>query len=204
MYSYYKQGKLSGGQYFLWFRYLKQTKSKPAPANLFSNRKPIEFKVGMRLEAVDKRVPALIRPATIVAIDEYEIKVHYDGWPESHAYWFKDDSCDIHPVKWCKKTGHVLEYPADFGPEIKNLCGVRGCRGIGNAVNFNNPYHYNLDECPYAEKNLFRTRKITNRMEMRVRDFDKSLMYVFLNSTKIEFIYLKKIQVLNILIPNQF
>lgn len=130
----------------------------------------------MRLEAVDKRVPSLIRPATIVAIDEYEIKIHYDGWPEGHAYWFKDDSCDIHPVKWCKKTGHVLEYPPDYGPVIKNLCGIRGCRGVGNAINYNN-YHYNLDECPYAEKNIFKMRKYTkNRMELKLKDLDRNLM----------------------------
>lgn len=41
----------------------------------------------------------------------YRLKIRFDGWPETHAYWVDDDSPDIHPVGWCSKTGHPLEPP---------------------------------------------------------------------------------------------
>lgn len=63
----------------------------------------------MALEVVDKKNPSLIRPASIVMVDEYEIKVLFIGWPEAYAYWVDDDSPDIHPPDWARKTGHPIE-----------------------------------------------------------------------------------------------
>lgn len=46
-----------------------------------------------------------------VSIFLFRLKIHFDGWPENHAYWVDDDSTDIHPMGWCAKTGHPLEPP---------------------------------------------------------------------------------------------
>lgn len=66
----------------------------------------------MAIEIVDKKNPSVIRPASIVMIDDYEIKVLFIGWPEKYAYWVDDDSPDIHPVNWAQKTGHPIELPS--------------------------------------------------------------------------------------------
>lgn len=63
----------------------------------------------MALEIVDKKNPSLIRPASIVMVDEYEIKVLFIGWPDTYAYWVDDDSPDIHPPNWARMTGHPIE-----------------------------------------------------------------------------------------------
>jgi len=89
----------------------------------------------MKLEVVDKRVPQLIRVATVEDVKDhtyvsirfciflllffkiiiiyflYRLKIRFDGWPETHTYSVDDDSPDIHPVGWCAKTGHPLEPP---------------------------------------------------------------------------------------------
>lgn len=65
----------------------------------------------MALEVVDKKNSTLIRPAVITMVQEYQIKVLFIGWPEKYAYWVDDDSCDIFPPGYCKKTGHPIECP---------------------------------------------------------------------------------------------
>lgn len=107
-----------------------------APARAFKQRPPCGFKRGMKLEAVDKRVPQLIRVVTVEDVKDHmyvnsanllaskylngqkflkvschRLKIRFDGWPENHAYWVDDDSPDIHPMGWCLKTGHPLEPP---------------------------------------------------------------------------------------------
>lgn len=65
----------------------------------------------MRIECVDKRVPTLIRVATVDDVSDHQIRVRFDGWPDKYSYWVDDDSYDIHPPGWCQKTGHPIESP---------------------------------------------------------------------------------------------
>ena len=65
----------------------------------------------MKLEAVDKRNPGLIRPATIIGLDGHTIKIRYDGWSSDYDVDFDDDDYDIHPAGWCNRTGHPLIPP---------------------------------------------------------------------------------------------
>lgn len=65
----------------------------------------------MRLEAVDKRNPSLIRVAAIVGVKQHQVKINFCGWDDSYDFWTDDDSPDIHPVGWCSKTGHSLQPP---------------------------------------------------------------------------------------------
>lgn len=96
---------------FNWSTYLRSNRSDTAPEHAFCTRKLTEFSVGMAIEIVDKKNPSLLRPAIITMVDEYEIKVLFIGWPEKYAYWVDDDSPDIHPINWAKKTGHPIEPP---------------------------------------------------------------------------------------------
>ncbi len=51
----------------------------------------------MKVEAVDKRNPILVRVATVVDVDSHRMLLHFDGWTDQYDYWVDDDSRDIHP-----------------------------------------------------------------------------------------------------------
>lgn len=56
---------------FTWDAYLRETRSVAAPSRAFKQRAPLGFKRGMKLEAVDRRVPQLIRVATIEDVKDH-------------------------------------------------------------------------------------------------------------------------------------
>lgn len=56
---------------FSWDAYLRETQSVAAPARAFKQRSVCGFKRGLKLEAVDKRLPQLIRVATVEDCDAY-------------------------------------------------------------------------------------------------------------------------------------
>uniref|UniRef100_A0A8C9WZR8 L3MBTL histone methyl-lysine binding protein 1b n=1 Tax=Sander lucioperca TaxID=283035 RepID=A0A8C9WZR8_SANLU len=102
----YKQPKT-----FSWEKYLEETGTQAAPARAFKPRPPHGFQIGMKVEAVDKRNPMLIRVATIADTEDHRLKIHFDGWSSEYDYWVETDCPDLHPVGWCQKTGHPLQYP---------------------------------------------------------------------------------------------
>jgi len=73
------------------------------------------FKVGHKLEAVDKKNPQLICCATVAAVKDDEIHVTFDGWRGAFDYWCKYDSRDIFPVGWCAKSCHPMQPPGHKG-----------------------------------------------------------------------------------------
>ncbi|XP_030642921.1 sex comb on midleg-like protein 2 isoform X2 [Chanos chanos] len=88
-----------------------------APASAFKKEPPSpaqnNFKPGMKLEAVDKKNPYLICPATIGEVKGDEIFVMFDGWRGAFDYWCRFDSRDIFPVGWCSMTKHSLQPPGN-------------------------------------------------------------------------------------------
>ncbi|XP_020712241.2 lethal(3)malignant brain tumor-like protein 3 isoform X2 [Athalia rosae] len=165
-------------KFFTWESYLRDNRAVAAPARAFKQRPPCGFKRGMKLEAVDKRVPLLIRVATVEDVKDHVLKIRFDGWPENHAYWVDDDSPDIHPMGWCMKTGHPLEPP--LTPE--NLtdrpeCGTHGCRGIGHVKGPKFAAHNSASGCPYSPQNLNRIRPLPDRLNVKQEccDFDEDI-----------------------------
>lgn len=69
------------------------------------------FKVGQKLEAVDKKNPQLICCATVDAIKDDQIHVTFDGWRGAFDYWCSYDSRDIFPVGWCARSCHPMQPP---------------------------------------------------------------------------------------------
>lgn len=67
--------------------------------------------MNQKLEAVDKRNPSLVRAATLAEVNEYRLRIHFDGWDDIYDDWFEADSLDLYPVGWCEKSGHPLETP---------------------------------------------------------------------------------------------
>lgn len=150
---------------FSWDKYLKETKTLPAPSRAFKARPPNGFKRGMRLEAVDKRVPHLIRVATVDDVHDHTIRIRFDGWPDEYSYWVDDDSPDIHPAGWCLETKHPLEPPLSE-EDIKCLarCGIPGCRGEGHVKGSRYTTHITPQNCPYAPENLLKDSHLPDRL----------------------------------------
>ncbi|KAI2650065.1 Lethal(3)malignant brain tumor-like protein 1 [Labeo rohita] len=96
---------------FSWERYLEETGSTAVASEAFRVRPSHSFQVQMKLEAVDKRCPGLIRVATVQEVDTYRIKIHFDGWSHLYDEWMDSDHPDIHPAGWCESTGHPLKPP---------------------------------------------------------------------------------------------
>ncbi|XP_012507138.1 PREDICTED: sex comb on midleg-like protein 2 [Propithecus coquereli] len=99
--------------------------SEMAPATFFKKEPPKpplnNFKVGMKLEAIDKKNPYMICPATIGNVKGDEVHITFDGWSGGFDYWCKYDSRDIFPVGWCSLTGVVLQPPGTSVPIVKKI-----------------------------------------------------------------------------------
>ncbi|XP_057258935.1 lethal(3)malignant brain tumor-like protein 3 isoform X4 [Pezoporus wallicus] len=152
---------------FSWERYLEETNSQAAPARAFKLRPAHGFQVNMKLEAVDRRNPILIRVATIVDKDDHRIKIHFDGWDHHYDFWVDADSPDVHPVGWCAKTGHALQVPlgaVDRVGAVGQVCPTPGCHGIGHVRGPRYGTHYTLVGCPYSEVNLNRENLLQDRL----------------------------------------
>ncbi|XP_068124752.1 sex comb on midleg-like protein 2 isoform X2 [Hyperolius riggenbachi] len=95
-----------------------------APPSYFKKEppKPTQnlFKPGMKLEAVDKKNPFLICPATVGDVRGEEIFITFDGWRGAFDYWCRYDSRDIFPVGWCSITGDSLQPPGNYITLPKN------------------------------------------------------------------------------------
>ncbi|TRY84580.1 hypothetical protein DNTS_001320 [Danionella cerebrum] len=152
---------------FSWEKYLEETGSQSAPARAFKQRTLHGFQVGMKLEAVDKRNPILIRVATISDTEDHRVKVHFDGWSEEYDYWLDADSSELHPVGWCQKTGHPLQHPngsRDSPVPPGQGCPTPGCNGIGHIKGPRYGTHYTAVSCPYADLNLYKDGLVPDRL----------------------------------------
>ena len=104
----------------------------------------------MKLEIVDKRNPQLVRPATIVQVDDNTLHLSYDGWSPAYDITVEDDDYDIHPVGWCAKTGHPLQVPPGEKSAMNGTdssCPTPGCTGVGHikGPRYANHHRYGTD-----------------------------------------------------------
>ncbi|KAM8870851.1 lethal(3)malignant brain tumor-like protein 4 isoform 5-T7 [Spinachia spinachia] len=158
----YKQPKS-----FSWEKYLEETGTQAAPARAFKPRPPHGFQIGMKVEAVDKRNPMLIRVATIADTEDHRLKIHFDGWSSEYDYWVETDYPDLHPVGWCQKTGHPLQYPNGSSELVTapgQGCPTRGCNGVGHIRGPRYGTHYTQVSCPYSETNMNKEGLLPDRL----------------------------------------
>uniref|UniRef100_A0A4W4ELH6 SAM domain-containing protein n=1 Tax=Electrophorus electricus TaxID=8005 RepID=A0A4W4ELH6_ELEEL len=103
---------------FSWCSYLKTSKAQAAPKALFDNHNatvtPLGFRIGMKLEAVDKKNPSFICVATVTDMVDSRFLVHFDDWDESYDYWCDATSPYIHPIGWCQENGKILTTPPGY------------------------------------------------------------------------------------------
>lgn len=153
---------------FSWADYLSKSKATAVPARAFKPRPPVDFTIGQKLEAVDKRNPLLVRVATIADIEDYKIKIHFDGWDDSYDYWVDDDSSDIHPAGWCLKTVHPLTppiTPRDLATSPSQAgCPTPGCSGLGHIKGAKYTGHHSAFGCPYSLMNLNKETALLDRL----------------------------------------
>ncbi|CAL1285757.1 unnamed protein product [Larinioides sclopetarius] len=138
---------------FNWNKYIADTRSTPVPVRAFKPCPSNEFEVGMKLEAVDRRNPGLVRVATIAEKTDHSLLIHFDGWSSVYDYWVDDNNPDIHPINWCAKTGHPLELPAN-PPTQTGPCPTPGCLGQGHIKGPKYTSHHSAFGCPYSQANL--------------------------------------------------
>ncbi|XP_046858383.1 LOW QUALITY PROTEIN: lethal(3)malignant brain tumor-like protein 1 [Xenia sp. Carnegie-2017] len=150
---------------FVWAQYLRATGCKAASPDLFKKRAPTSFKVGQKLEAVDKRNPSLIRVGTIAAVDGFKIKISFDGWDSVYDDWFDSDSTDLHPKGWCEKSSYPLEAPITDVDKLNTAsCPTPGCRGIGHVKGAKYTTHHSQFGCPYSPQNLSKESCLVDRL----------------------------------------
>nr|XP_060640635.1 lethal(3)malignant brain tumor-like protein 3 isoform X2 [Anolis sagrei ordinatus] len=152
---------------FTWEKYLEETGSQAAPARAFKPHPAHRFQANMKLEAVDKRNPMLIRVATIVSTEDHHLKIHFDGWDPYFDFWVDAYSSDIHPVGWCAKAGHDLQLPpgpSDPPGTSGQGCPTPGCQGLGHVRAPRYGTHYTLVGCPYSEINRNRESPLQDRL----------------------------------------
>ncbi|XP_022350116.1 lethal(3)malignant brain tumor-like protein 1 [Enhydra lutris kenyoni] len=179
---------------FCWEKYLEETRASAVPTWAFKVRPPHSFLVNMKLEAVDRRNPALVRVASVEDVEDHRIKLHFDGWSHAYDFWIDADHPDIHPAGWCSKTGHPLQPPlrprepssASPGgcpplscrslPHTKTSkysfhhrkCPTPGCDGSGHVTGKFTAHHC-LSGCPLAERNQSRLKAELSDTEASAR-----------------------------------
>ncbi|XP_012280648.1 polycomb protein Scm [Orussus abietinus] len=104
-------------QTFDWDSYLKETNSSAASVECFKQHEippTNEFKVGMKLEALDPRNITSTCIATVVDILGPRLRLRLDGSDNKNDFWRLVDSNEIHPVGHCEKSGGMLQPPLGF------------------------------------------------------------------------------------------
>lgn len=102
---------------FNWDDYLKETGSEAAPAECFKqalNPPPNDFKIGMKLEALDPRNVTSTCIATVVGVLGSRLRLRLDGSDSQNDFWRLVDSNEIHPIGHCEENGGMLQPPLGF------------------------------------------------------------------------------------------
>lgn len=70
-----------------------------------------EFKIGMKLEALDPRNLTSTCIASVVGILGPRLRLRLDGSDNKNDFWRLVDSNEIHPIGHCEKHGGMLQPP---------------------------------------------------------------------------------------------
>lgn len=104
-------------QSFDWSEYMKETNSAAAPQECFkqASTPPMnDFKVNMKLEALDPRNLTSTCIATVVGVLGPRLRLRLDGSDNKNDFWRLVDAGDIHPIGHCEKNDGMLQPPLGF------------------------------------------------------------------------------------------
>ncbi|XP_069695083.1 polycomb protein Scm isoform X2 [Periplaneta americana] len=102
---------------FDWDVYLRETNSVTAPPEYYKQHitpPTNEFKIGMKLEALDPRNLTSTCIASVVGILGPRLRLRLDGSDNKNDFWRLVDSNEIHPIGHCEKHGGMLQPPLGF------------------------------------------------------------------------------------------
>nr|SMS16212.1 Polycomb group protein: Sex comb on midleg [Drosophila subobscura] len=141
---------------FDWDAYLEETGSDAAPAECFKQAQnpPInDFKIGMKLEALDPRNVTSTCIATVVGVLGSRLRLRLDGSDSQNDFWRLVDSTEIHAIGHCEKNGGMLQPPLGFRMNASSWPGYL-CKILINAMVA--PEEIFQPEPPSPEENLFK------------------------------------------------
>uniref|UniRef100_A0A1A9ZNV4 FCS-type domain-containing protein n=1 Tax=Glossina pallidipes TaxID=7398 RepID=A0A1A9ZNV4_GLOPL len=121
---------------FNWDAYLEETGSAAAPAACFkqaSNPPVNDFKIGMKLEALDPRNVTSTCIATVVGVLGSRLRLRLDGSDSQNDFWRLVDSNEIHAIGHCEKNGGMLQPPLGFRMNASSWPGYL-CKILNNAM----------------------------------------------------------------------
>ncbi|XP_023954325.1 polycomb protein Scm [Bicyclus anynana] len=104
-------------QSFDWSDYMKETSSVAAPQECFKQAPtpPVnDFKVNMKLEALDPRNLTSTCIATVVGVLGPRLRLRLDGSDNKNDFWRLVDAGDIHTIGYCEKNDGMLQPPLGF------------------------------------------------------------------------------------------
>ncbi|KAH9627684.1 hypothetical protein HF086_016838 [Spodoptera exigua] len=104
-------------QAFDWNEYMKDTNSVAASQECFKQAPmpPVnDFKVGMKLEALDPRNLTSTCIATVVGVLGPRLRLRLDGSDNKNDFWRLVDAGDIHPIGHCERNDGMLQPPLGF------------------------------------------------------------------------------------------
>lgn len=102
---------------FNWDEYLKENGGIPAPSECFKQAvepPQNDFKIGMKLEALDPRNVTSTCIATVVGVLGSRLRLRLDGSDNKNDFWRLVDSNEIQPVGSCEAKGEMLQPPLGF------------------------------------------------------------------------------------------
>lgn len=67
-----------------------------------------QFKMGMKLEALDPRCVTSECIGTVIAVLGSRLRIRLDGSDNQNDFWRLVDSNEIHPIGHCKYHKHIL------------------------------------------------------------------------------------------------
>ncbi|XP_016975651.1 polycomb protein Scm [Drosophila rhopaloa] len=141
---------------FDWDAYLEETGSEAAPAECFKqaqNPPNNDFKIGMKLEALDPRNVTSTCIATVVGVLGSRLRLRLDGSDSQNDFWRLVDSTEIHAIGHCEKNGGMLQPPLGFRMNASSWPGYL-CKILNNAMVA--PEEIFQPEPPSPEENLFK------------------------------------------------
>ena len=80
-----------------------------------------DFKINVKIEAVDPRNLTSTCVATVVGIIGPRLRLRLDGSDNKNDFWRLVDSCDLHEIGHCEKFGTLLQPPLGLSKSIATL-----------------------------------------------------------------------------------
>lgn len=155
---------------FNWDDYLKENGGIPAPANCFKQGKvppQNDFKIGMKLEALDPRNVTSTCIATVVGVLGSRLRLRLDGSDNKNDFWRLVDSTEIAPVGTCEGTSEMLQPPLGFRM---------------NASSWPTFLAKTLTGAELAPKEIFKKEPLTPKSNL----FEVNLLFVFVMLAMLE------------------